>query len=79
MHARSLHSAESRKEPFMHMQVVFYHVKLGPEAPLYTHRDEYVINKGTACRMVGKRDTVPIGKGHPAHPGQAGLAPLFPP
>lgn len=56
-----------------------YHVKLVPEVPLYTDRDEYVINKGIACRVVGKRNTVPIGKGHPAHPGQAGLAPLFPP
>lgn len=55
------------------------HVKPAPEAALYTDRDEDVINKGTACRVVGKRNTVPIGKGHPAHPGQAGLAPLFPP
>ena len=56
-----------------------YHGKLALEVPLYTERDEYTINKGMACRVVGKRNTVPIGMGHPAHPGQAGLAPLFPP
>lgn len=28
---------------------------------------------------VGKQDTVPIGTGHPAHPGQADLARPFHP
>lgn len=78
-HACSLDSAESLKELFMHMHMVCLHGKLALAVPLYTERDEYVINKGMACRVVGKRNTVPIGKGHPAHPGQAGLAPLFPP
>lgn len=64
---------------FMHMHVLREKCKAGSEKHYFALRMAGLQTKELHAGLVGKRNTVPIGKGHPAHPGQAGLAPLFPP